>query len=165
MSDPLIKIPRILGDRDLTAFFKGWRWLRDPTPRVTLDFREVEFLAPWAVALFANYILWLSEKRGAEVRILYEETTAAGRYLVRSGFAEMFGLSRNKTAMAGPEQASPLTRIRNSRDIPRFATSVMEILGIEDEELGGAVKYSLVELLRNVVQHSRSPVDGLAMAQ
>ena len=41
----------------------------------------------------------------------------------------------------------------------------MEILNIEDEELGGAVKYSLIELLRNVVQHSASRTGCIAMAQ
>jgi hypothetical protein len=41
----------------------------------------------------------------------------------------------------------------------------MNILRIEDEELEGAVKYSLVELLRNVIQHSQSQIGGVAMAQ
>jgi len=41
----------------------------------------------------------------------------------------------------------------------------MDLLQIGDLELEGAVKYSLVELLRNVVQHSGSKVGGVAMAQ
>lgn len=41
----------------------------------------------------------------------------------------------------------------------------MDILQIDDEELAGAVKYSLIELLRNIVQHSASVGGGVAMAQ
>ena len=41
----------------------------------------------------------------------------------------------------------------------------MDILDLEDEEVAGAVKYGLIELLRNVVQHSGSQFGGLAMAQ
>jgi hypothetical protein len=41
----------------------------------------------------------------------------------------------------------------------------LELLRIGDEDLSGAVKYSLVELLRNVVQHAASPIGGIACAQ
>ena len=58
-----------------------------------------------------------------------------------------------------------MTQINRSEDIPRFANRVMDILNLEDEEMAGAVKYGLIELLRNVVQHSGSRFGGLAMAQ
>jgi hypothetical protein len=41
----------------------------------------------------------------------------------------------------------------------------MRLLQIEDPEIEGAVRYSLVELLRNVVQHAHSSIGGVAMAQ
>ena len=66
---------------------------------------------------------------------------------------------------ARPDRTVKLTRISSSAEIPGFAASVMNILQIEDEELAGAVKYSLIELLRNVVQHSVSTGGGVAMAQ
>ena len=58
----------------------------------------------------------------------------------------------------------PLTRITESKQIAPIANSLMSMLSIGDEEVEGAVKYALVELLRNVVQHSRSRIGGLVSA-
>jgi len=79
-----------------------------------------------------------------------------------------FGLMEEDSfaiATPRPDRTVKLTRVSNSSQIPTFAASVMEILQIDDEELAGAVKYSLIELLRNVVQHSSSAGGGVAMAQ
>jgi hypothetical protein len=62
------------------------------------------------------------------------------------------------------DRTVPLARIQSSKEIPAFAKAVMDILKIEDEELAGAVRYSLIELLRNVVQHAASRIGGVAMA-
>jgi hypothetical protein len=166
MSSSTIRIPKNLPDKALVGFFEDWRWIRQATDQVTFDFRSVEFMAPWAVALFAAYMLWLVEKRGARVEVLYDDGTYLGRYLKKCGFIEMFKPEvRAIDAPATADLTGKLTRIQHSRDIPKFAADVMAMLAIGDDDLEGAVKYSLVELLRNVVQHSRSPVGGTALAQ
>jgi STAS-like domain of unknown function (DUF4325) len=166
MGASTIKIPTSLPDKELPNFFKGWRWIRQATDRVTFDFRGVDFLAPWAVTLFAAYMLWLREKRGAQIEVVHDDTTFLARYLTKCGFFDLFDPNaRVEDPRAGSDVTGRLTRIQQSRDIPKFAGDVMAMLAIGDEDLEGAVKYSLVELLRNVVQHSRSPVGGTALAQ
>jgi len=166
MGSSTIKVPASLPDRDLVKFFEAWRWLRQTTEHVTFDFRAVQYLAPWAVTLFAAYMLWLVEKRGVQIEVARDDATYLGRYLDRTGFIELFDPKpRGDNPRAEGDVSGRLTRIQHSRDIPRFAADVMDLLVIGDKNLEGAVKYSLVELLRNVVQHSRSPVGGVALAQ
>lgn len=62
-------------------------------------------------------------------------------------------------------RTAKLTKITSGQEIPSFTKQVMELLNIGDEEVSGAIKYSLIELLRNVVQHSNSKIGGVAMAQ
>ena len=89
--------------------------------------------------------------------MVHDDATFLARYLTSCGFFELFD---PKDPRAGSDVTGRLTRIQHSRDIPKFAGDVMTMLAIGDEDLESAVKYSVVELLRNVVQHSRSPVNS-----
>lgn len=160
-----IDVPTSIDDKHLLDFFSGWRWRTDPSPPVQLNFSGCDFLAPYAVTLFAAYTLWLRQVRRCHVSVTAAPNTLAGDYLVQSGFFELLGESGYPPPLQRPDRTVKLTKISNSSEIPGFATSVMEILQIEDEELAGAVRYSFIELLRNVVQHSASVGGGVAMAQ
>ena len=84
----------------------------------------------------------------------------------QSGFCDVLGQETpSNEAPPDEERIAKLTQINRSEDIPKFANRVMDILSLEDQEMAGAVKYALIELLRNVVQHSKSRFGGLAMAQ
>lgn len=155
-----------LGDKALLTFFERWTWNRSPLGSVSIDFRRCNFIAPWAVCLFAGYTLWLRHTKRRHVQLLVDPSTVAGSYLNHSGFCEMLELEA--VSNGNPrvdERIARLTQISRSEQIPRFANRVMEILCLEDQEVAGAVKYALIELLRNVVQHSRSHFGGLAIAQ
>ena len=155
-----------LGDKALLAFFEKWTWNRSPRDPISIDFRHCNFIAPWAVCLFAGYTLWLRHTKRRQVQLLVDPSTVAGNYLNHSGFREV--LEQEVPSDETPteeERIAKLTQISRSEQIPRFANRVMEILDLEDQEMAGAVKYALIELLRNVVQHSMSPFGGLAMAQ
>ncbi|MEF8700946.1 MAG: DUF4325 domain-containing protein [Candidatus Accumulibacter sp. UW20] len=160
-----LNIPDNVVDKELIRFFQGWRWHFDLQSPVEVNFKGCNFLAPYAVTLFAAYLLWLKEIKKKAVRIHAIRSSVAGNYLVETGFFEIFGEQPAPDVPERPDRTVKLTRITSSSEIPAFATKVMEILRIEDEELEGAVKYSLIELLRNVVQHSGSQVGGIAMAQ
>lgn len=160
-----IDVPADLGDKGLLKFFGGWRWRTDLLPPVQINFDTCGFIAPYAVTLFAAYSLWLREVKRCHLSFKASPDTLAGNYLVQCGFLELMGEASIPTAAPRPDRAVNLTRISTSSEIPGFAISVMDILQIEDEELAGAVKYSLIELLRNVVQHSASAGGGVAMAQ
>lgn len=152
-------------DKSLISFFQGWRWLANPSPPVIFDFRGCNFIAPYGATLFAAYILWLKEMRRKNVTVQSNKASVAGNFLLQCGFFELIGEKESEPTELQKDRTVKLTRISKSSEVPSFAALVMDILRIEDEELAGAVKYSLVELLRNVVQHSGSPTGGVAMAQ
>lgn len=160
-----IDVPANLDDKGLLKFFGGWRWRTDLSPPVQINFDACDFIAPYAVTLFASYALWLREVKRCHLSIKASPNTVAGNYLVQSGFLDLMGQDSFPLATPKSDRAVKLTRISTSSEIPSFTSSVMDILQIEDEELAGAVKYSLIELLRNVVQHSASAGGGVAMAQ
>ncbi|MEW5930409.1 MAG: DUF4325 domain-containing protein [Gemmatimonadota bacterium] len=161
-----VKVPRELTDKGLLSFFRRWRWREDPAEEVVIDWSECEFLAPWALVLFTAYAMWLWEEHDTDVRIRLDPSSRTGRYAIQAGLYELLEAPRPAgTAGLIHPNTAPLTEIRTARDVTSFANRVIELLQIGDSELEGAVKYSIVELLRNVVQHSRSPSGGLAMAQ
>jgi hypothetical protein len=160
-----LNIPANVIDKELLRFFHGWKWHADLQSPIEADFRGCNFLSPYAVTLFAAYFIWLKEVKKKAVRIQASRNSVAGNYLVETGFFELFGEKPATDIVERPDRTVKLTRIATSAEIPSFAAKVMEILCIEDEELEGAVKYSLIELLRNVVQHSGSRTGGIAMAQ
>jgi len=162
-----VEVPAELGDKNLVPFFKGWNWGAVPrSSAVRINFSKVEFTAPWAINLFAAHAIWLKEQNHQYVEVEIDHKSIAGRYLVQAGIFELLGLQRpGAIPEALDSRTAPLKRIQKSEDVPIFANSVMALLKIEDEELSGAVRYSIVELLRNVVQHSHSSIGGTAMAQ
>lgn len=160
-----ISVPDTLDDKSLIDFFRGWRWHLTPAPPIQFDFRESNFIAPYAATLFAAYILWLRKIKRLHVKIHANKGSVAGAFLVQSGFFEVLGENGEDVSIERPDRTVKLTRVSSSSEIAPFASRVMDILQIDDEELAGAVQYSLIELLRNVVQHSGSQGGGVAMAQ
>jgi len=160
-----IDVPASVDDKSLIDFFRGWRWHLAPHPPIQIDFQGCNFIAPYALTLFAVYVLWLRKSKRVHVRVNVNPNSVAGAFLVQSGFFEVLGENPPEIVEERPDRTVKLTRISSSSEISPFASRVMEILQIEDEELAGAVQYSLIELLRNVVQHSGSQSGGVAMAQ
>jgi len=158
-----IYIPVTLGDKDLVPFFKGWNWYDDPQSPVILYVRRGTHIAPWAATLFGAYGIWLKEIRGKEVFLDYDSASYVGRFIEGLGLPQLLGSDVTST-LTENERILPLTRIRKSKEISAIASALMDLLKIDDEEVEGAVKYSLVELLRNVIQHSRSRIGGLVSA-
>lgn len=158
-----INIPNDLGDKSLVNFFKGWVWHDDPPSPVVIHVPQGTHLAPWAATLFGAYAVWLKEVRNKEVYVEYNSESYVGKFFERIGFPALLGLE-NDNGEFDDKNIFPLTRISQSKDIAKVATSIVQMLEIGDEEIEGAVKYSIVELLRNVVQHSRSRIGGLVSA-
>lgn len=158
-----INIPTDLGDKALNRFFSGWTWHDNPPDPVLIRIDRGTHLAPWAITLFAAYALWLKEVRFRNVCLEYETDSYSGRFIEKIGLPQILGQSAS-LADINDAKIFPLTRVSESKQIAPTASSLMEILSINDEEVEGAVKYSLIELLRNVVQHSRSRIGGVVSA-
>lgn len=159
----MISVPQDLSDKSLLAFFKGWRWDDDPPQVLTIDFRGASHIPLWAATLFGAYAVWLREVREKSVLIQYDRDTAAGRFLRRIGLTALFE-GELPEASTADDRIFPLTRVYDGKGIATTVGSLMSLLDIGDEEIEDAVKYSLVELLRNVVQHSRSRIGGFVSA-
>lgn len=158
-----ISIPTPLGDKNLNPFFYGWEWRDDPDSPIIIHIERGTHVAPWAITLFAAYALWLREVRQKEVQLEYDSTTYVGRFVEKIGFPQILGQDVHEVDW-GDDKVFPLTQITESKQISPTVSALMELLSIDDEEVEAAVKYSLVELLRNVVQHARSKIGGLVSA-
>ena len=165
MATTEIKVPTVLQDSDLSSFFSRWTWILNPRGPVTIDFRDTKFLAPWAWVLYSIYGLWLKEVRNTDVEVIVDPLSITGKYAGKLGIGDYIKSNIGQKEWIDEFRTSPLTRIRDGKDIGGFAESVQKILSIPDDEIEGAVNYTLIELLRNVVQHSNSRVGGLAAAQ
>ncbi len=164
MSGSRIQIPNELGDKALCAFFSGWEWFDDPRSPVTLDFSTCGFVAPWAATLFAAYGIWLKEVRGKEVMLWIDDSSSTGQYLIQSNLPQLLQQDVKPYPPASSNRVFPLTRFSSSGEIVQCAKALLSLLQLEDGEMADAVRYALIELLRNVVQHSRSRVGGLVHA-
>lgn len=158
-----IDIPEVPSDKDLAPFFSGWKWFDDPPSPVIIKVQRGTHVAPWVTTLFAAYALWLKEVRQKSVYLDYESDTYMGRFLERIKLPQLLGMEIDQP-VGDDERIFPLTRISESKQIASTANALMELLRIDDEEIEDAVKYSLVELLRNVIQHSRSRIGGIVSA-
>lgn len=133
MHESHIHVPATLSDFDLVRFFIGWRWVTAPVGPVVLDFREANFLSPWAIALFAAYGIFLKEAKRKKVQVLLDPRSVAGSFAVDLGLPALLPC-RLSAPSHTPEQRTdrsvPLTRIRTSADIPTLADRVMQVLAI-----------------------------------
>lgn len=158
-----VDVPDALGDKDLLPFYKGWQWFEEPPAPVLFNIAKGTHLAPWAATLFATYALWLKEARHKDIQLQYDEQSYLGRFLRRIGFPQLLGFDKDHQAVPDM-RIFPLTRVQESKQIASIANGVISMLEIGDPEVENAIKYSLIELLRNVVQHSHSTIGGVVSA-
>ena len=159
----IIQVPDPLEDRSLPRFFLGWNWVEEPPRHVVIDFSRVTFTAPWAAALFGAYGRWLQDVGDREVDLWLDEETDAGRFLVRAGLPALLGKTGMSQSPGVTSRIFPLTQIHSSDEIQPCVTSLVNLLAIKDAEISDAIRYSLVELLRNVVQHAASGIGAVVI--
>lgn len=156
-----IKFQGILGDRQLLNFFKGWNWDDNPSSPVEILVEPGLHLSPWAATLIAAYCIWLREVRNKDVYLDYDPFSPTGKFIENIGLPCAFGYEQEIPVR---RNFVPLTKVTTSKDIKPFIDKTAKLLDLDDSELSDALKYSLTELLRNVVQHAHSRIGGLASA-
>ena len=157
-----IQVPDLIKDKDLVRFFKGWKW-RDnfDSNEIVIDWSQCSYVAPWVPTMFASYAKWL-QGRGFDIKTHIDPSTTAGRHLTHIGFENF--LSDQATEPNLSVRLLPLTKIESSKDVAPAAKEILRVLDVEDEEVRDAMRYSIIELLRNVVQHSRCQTGGVVSA-
>lgn len=100
-------------------------------------------------------------------KVTIEPTQAkSGHYLDRMGLYECLGQESpydiKKREPAG--RFIPLTQVRTPEEQTRFITDVIPILHLEPRQ-ADAIKYAVGELVRNVIEHSRSASGAFVAVQ
>ena len=113
--------------------------------------------------MFGAYGCWLRSVLGREVDLWFDVDSQAGHFLKRAGLPRLLGQDDGVDPPKTTERIFPLTQIHSSKEIQPCVESLMNLLSIEDEEISDAIRYSLIELLRNVVQHARSDIGAVVI--
>ena len=145
-----------------------WEWLTKlpaGVDSVVLDFRENEFIEPWSLAQYVAHALWLKRETGLPVYAELESTNPANVYVESMGIKHVLGTGTSNPEWDDSRQNTGLHVIKTHQDVTRFVESTAQLGAGPDDETIDALKYSMAELGRNVVQHSNSKVGGVAIAQ
>ncbi|MDO5343488.1 MAG: hypothetical protein Q4F02_01070 [Candidatus Saccharibacteria bacterium] len=117
---------------------------------------------PGVLALVARLGMGLSPSH-----IHFDNITAtSGHYLERMGLFRLLGVDSPYT-ITEHEAAGrfvPLTVVKTQEDQTRFITDMIPLLHLAPEQ-ADAIRYVVGELLRNVLEHARSPLGGIVAAQ
>ena len=157
--------PNQLANKNIVDFFKTEQWPKRNANEIVLDFRNVEFIAPWAICLYGAYACWMREEYKCEIQIKGNPTTRAGSYIARSGLPDLVRAAFPPVDAVVDQKTIQLSKITTSNSISPLAGEILKLLDMNDREMEGATQYSIVELVRNAVQHSQSITGGMVMAQ
>jgi anti-anti-sigma regulatory factor len=157
--------------RDMRSTLQTWVWHPRPRPEfdsVVLDFAAVEFMEPWALALFASYALQLRQIAGLHVSAALDASLPAQQYLEQMGLVELVNEGRARRATAQwqrSKRSTGLYVIASHRDIQEFVESAEELGDGENQNALDALEYCMSELGRNAFQHAHARGTAVAIAQ
>lgn len=153
---------------DMRSRLMTWEWRTKLPPScdsVILDFRDNKFVEPWSLAQYTAHALWLKHSTGIPVYADLSSTNPANVYVERMGIKHVLGTGKSNLEWDDSRQNTGLHVIKTHQDVTRFVESAAQLGPGPDDETIDALKYGMAELGRNVVQHSNSPVGGVAIAQ
>lgn len=153
--------------RDMRSRLQTWEWRWKAALKhesVTLDFSDVSFMEPWALAMFACFALVLRQ-RGVPVVAQFEPGNPSNRYFEQMGLPHLLATGESTQRWDDSCRNTGLHVIRSHRDVTRFIASAAALGTGALADTLDALKYGMSELTRNVVQHAQSPVGGVAIAQ
>src|SRR5262245_14303882 len=155
---------------DMRSRLVTWKWHWQLSPghsELELDFTNVAFMEPWALAMFAAYGLGMRQ-RGIPVRGIFASANPANTYQVAMGLDEILTTGASTASSrqwSDSHQNTGLPVIRPYDDLEAFRRSTSRLYLQHCEDAADALRYALTEFGRNVLQHSHSPIGGVAIAQ
>lgn len=167
----VIKVPHTNLDgagADMRSRLMTWEWISrfaKDTMDVVLDLTENQFIEPWALVQFIAHALWIRKERGLQVRAKLDPGNPANQYVRSMGIEEVLDTGVSTQHWDESRQNTGLHVLRTHVDVQRFAESTARLGTGPSSDTLDALKYGMLELGRNVVQHAESPVGGVAMAQ
>ncbi len=168
-----LAIPKVDWDgraADMRSRLVTWEWMwklpRGKT-ELLLDFANVSFMEPWALAMFTAYGLQLREQ-GIRVQAALDPSNPSNAYFESMGVQEVLATGRSmavSSQWSESQQNTGLHVIRDFQDVSRFRASAERLTLSHCLDAADALKFVMTELGRNVVQHSGSKAGGVAIAQ
>jgi len=155
----LLRLPPTLELEKPESFLANLRDVEAESVMVDLD--ELRTAQVWSLVGLATLI---RHNGGPKVELVGSRYSPAARFAHAVGLQEV---SRGVTPSqaAEPERTYPLTRVTRIEAIEQAASRISKLMVASDEESRRTLYYVLVELLRNVVQHSGDPLGGVVAAQ
>lgn len=138
--------------------------------RIVID--EFQIIEPWAILLLAAYGM---SKKDEKIYIENNRTTKAAKFACAMGLDEI--LTDEKTFVKlQKDRTVRLSNIKEYEQIEPVAEKISRLIiadydkakkdkDYESEDVRKIIRYVLVELMRNVIQHSYDPNGGLIVAQ
>jgi hypothetical protein len=153
---------------DMRSRLQTWEW-KWPSPQwaqeVVLDLTKIDFLEPWALALFTNYMLGVQKEEHKPVSVTADPRIPSNKYILDMGLVEVIASGESTSKWDADAHNTGLHVIRNHDDVTRFYRSAVRLGKGPGAETMDAVMYAMAELGRNVVQHARATIGGVAIAQ
>lgn len=105
--------------------------------------------------------------RSSDTNIEFKELTATSKhYLERMGLFKFLGILSGMTINEHESSGRfiPLTQIKKSDELASFIRDMIPLLHVEPRQ-SQSIKYIISELVRNVIEHSRSEYGAIVSAQ
>lgn len=170
-NEPLhIEIPRHQWNdqaSDMRSRLQTWQWRWKQCEKhgaVLIDFSKVEFMEPWALAMFTCFALKLRVS-GVAVRLGLDPNNPSNRYFGQMGIEQVVHTGDSTDRWDEHLHNTGLHILRNHGHVTRFIRSAAALGAGFGGDVRNALEYGMAELGRNVVQHAASVVGGVAIAQ
>jgi len=154
---PLVALPSRLLLENPGPFFQA---LSAHKGRFEIDLDRVEVSHMFALVGLAT----LARSDGQASAIVRGSHSDAARFAHAVGMEEVVA-GKKPVTPGEPGRTAKLRRIQSPDQIEPLSREIAGLILPEDVEGKHAIKYIIVELLRNVIQHSADPLGGVVAAQ
>jgi anti-sigma regulatory factor (Ser/Thr protein kinase) len=158
-----IFLPNSANLQNITGLFKAWD-LSDPdSMHFTMHERWVA-VHPVVLAMTACLA---AKFRAGGGRVTGGATTVPSLpYLIRMGLFDFLGIDPGRSIVSHEESGRfiPLTQIRTNDDLKQAITNLVPLLHAPPA-VADPIRYVFSEMVRNALEHSRSPVGAFVCAQ
>jgi hypothetical protein len=136
------------------------RWATAPATALRVD--DLHIAELWGLVGLAS--LGNSHRRGAPT-IEVGGSSGAARFAHALGLDRVLGGEAPFSSSSEPGRTVPLRQVRRADEILPAARDLASLIVRNNSAMRAALEYVFIELLRNVVQHSRDPLGGVVGAQ
>jgi hypothetical protein len=125
----------------------------NPGDMLVVDLEECRWLDPFALAVVVAQARRQADL-GVGISICASTSIPSNRFAMSMGLRDV--LEGYPPKGAHPERTIPLTKLKSHAEMHTFAATAARSISPDDPEIAAAAEYCLIELIRNVFDHSQS---------